>query len=136
MQIKNLQDIFKPNITEKQLLEISPIALAFIGDGLHTIYVRDMVIKENILLVKDYHKMSSSFCNANAQAKQFDAIFPILTEQEKEVVRRTRNSKIHHTSKNTDEATYKKATCFEAVLGYLYLLGNYDRINEILNIEE
>ena len=132
----NLQEIFKSSLTEKQIIEINPIALAFIGDGIHTMFIRDKVIKENNLLVKDYHKQSSNYCNANAQAKHFDNILSSLNEKELEIVKRARNAKIHHSAKNSDEATYKKATCFEALIGYLYLLGNYDRIKEILSLGE
>jgi len=134
--MENLQDIFKSCLNDKQILEINPIALAFIGDSLHTLFVRDMVIKNDNLLLKDYHKISASYCNANAQSKMLEIILPALNDKELEIVRRTRNSKIHHTAKNSDEATYKKSTCFEALLGYLYLTGNYDRIKYILNIKE
>ena len=131
----NLQDIFTACLTEKQVQELSPVALAFIGDGVHTMYVRDKVIKQGSLTVNDYHKKSASFCNAKAQSKLLDKVLPSLLEGEQDIVRRARNAKIHHTSKNSDEATYKKATSFEALIGYLYLVGNYDRIKQILSIE-
>ena len=131
----DLKDIFKPSLDEKNVMELNPIALAFVGDGVHTMYVRDKVIKESNLLVNDYHKRCASFCNANAQARELDRIFPLLNEREQDLVRRTRNAKIHHTAKHSDEATYKKATCYEALLGYLYLLGDYDRIIELLKVE-
>lgn len=129
-----LGEVFEKCISDKDVLEINPIALAFIGDGVHTLFVRDKVIKSDNLLLKNYHRQSALYCNAKKQASEMEKILQYLNEDELYIIKRTRNSKIHHTAKNSDEKTYKMATCFEALIGYLYLTGKYDRLNEILKI--
>lgn len=128
----NFEQIFKPALSEAKFKETSPIMLAFIGDAVHTLFVRDAVVKKNDLLVKDYHKESTMICRAKAQAQMLDELMESLTEKEQDIVRRARNAKIHHMAKNSDLETYKKATAFESLVGYLYLSGNFDRLKQIL----
>ena len=129
----NFEDVFLTSVNEQVFKETNPIMLAFIGDAVHTLYIRDRVVKSENLLLKDYHKKSSSFCNANAQAVVLDKIQNILSEQEQDIVRRARNVKLGHIAKHSDIETYKKATSFEALIGYLYLKGDFKRLNQILN---
>lgn len=126
----NFEDILKPPIKESDFLEISPIILAFVGDGVHTLFVRDMVVKSGVKV--DFHKKSSAQCNAKAQSKKLDELMPKLSEKELDIVRRARNAKTHNIAKNSDLETYKKATSYEALIGYLYLKGDYTRLDEIL----
>lgn len=130
--MQNFEDIFLPAMGDGAIKEASPIMLAFIGDAVHTLFVRDGVVKQNTLLVKDYHKKSASLCKASAQAQKLDQIFESLEEDEKEIVRRARNAKVHTIAKHSDVETYKKATSYEALVGYLYLKGNYDRLKQVL----
>lgn len=132
--MENLQDIFMGNLPEKDFLEISPITLAFIGDGVHTLFVRDKVVKSGFW--SGFHKKSSSLCNAKAQSIKLDQLLPILTSDEKDIVRRARNAKTQNIAKNSDVETYKKATSFEALIGYLYLKGDYARLDYILKFEK
>lgn len=129
----NLQEIFDKPLDEESFKEINPIVLAFIGDGVHTLYVRDRVVKNSNLLVNRCHINSSKFCNAKSQAKKLDLMFNDLTEIEHDIVRRARNAKTHNIAKNSDIETYKKATAFEALVGYLYLKGNFNRLKQILS---
>lgn len=131
---KLLQDILFPPVDAERFKEINPIVLAFIGDGVHTLYVRDMVVKNSDLLVNKCHINSAKFCNAKSQSKKLDLIEQFLTEEEKDIVRRARNAKTHNIAKNSDIETYKKATSFEALLGYLFLKGDYERLDFILKI--
>ena len=131
----NFQDIVLQNLNEQQLKEINPIALAFIGDAVHTLWARDRVVKQHNLLVKGYHLKSSKYCSAKAQAICLDKLFNKLLDDEKDVAKRARNAKIHHSAKNADIETYKKATAYEAVIGYLYLLGKFERLKQVLNEE-
>ena len=128
----NFEDIFENAIDVNKFKEISPIGLAFIGDAVHTLFVRDDVVKKESLLVKDYHRQSAKKCKASFQAERLDALTNCLTEEEQEIVRRARNAKINTKAKNTDIETYKKATSFEALIGYVYLKGDYKRLKEIL----
>ena len=132
----NFQDIFGKSISEDKFKEANPIVLAFVGDAVHALYVKDQIIKSQDLLVKDYHKKSSLKCRASYQAEYLDKIMEHLKEDEKAVVRRARNAKTKNIAKNSDIETYKKATSFEALVGYLYLQGNFDRLNEILKGQE
>lgn len=114
---------------------LSPLALAFIGDAIHTAFVREYVLtNEQDLKIANYHNLSKKFCNAKHQKDVLEKILAILTDNEKEVVRRARNAKSKHKAKNFDEEEYKKATAFEALIGYLYLSNQSERLKEILNM--
>lgn len=128
----NLENLFLPKLQTNGLAQISPLAMAFIGDGVHTLFVRDECVKSQVRLSKDYHNICAGKCNAKAQAIKLEGLLEMLDDDEKDIIRRARNAKIHHTAKNFDEETYKKATAFEALVGYLYLIGRYDRIKYIL----
>ncbi len=111
--------------------DLSPLALAFLGDAVHTAFVRIWVLEQEKTKMENYHEAAKKFCNASAQAEVLEKIFDELSNDEKEIVRKTRNCKPKHTAKNCDEKTYKMATCFEALIGYLYLT-NAERLQEIL----
>ena len=127
------EDVFEKPLDEEAFKELNPIVLAFIGDGVHTLYVRDRVLKSDNLLVNKCHIKSAKFCNAKSQANKLDLMFNDLTDTEHDIVRRARNAKTHNIAKNSDIETYKKATAFEALVGYLYLKGDFARLKQILN---
>lgn len=114
--------------------QLSPLALAFIGDAIHTAYVREEVLKGKHNKLSNYHNLAKRYCNAKKQMETLEAILPSLSVEEREVVRKARNSHSKHTAKNFDEETYKKATAFEALVGFLHLTQQNDRLNEILKI--
>ena len=128
-----LKEIFGESLSAEMLIELPPLALAFVGDGIHTMYVRNNIVKTRISKIGDYHSLCAKFCKADCQAKVLDAIMETLTEVECDVVRRARNVKTHNIAKNADGATYKKATSFEALIGYLYLTKQHERMNQILD---
>ena len=121
-------------IAKNQLFIISPLVLAYIGDSVHTLYVREYVISQNIQKLNDYNKQCSYFCKAQTQSKVLDRLAEVLQEEEKEIVRRARNSKSNHKAKNSSVAEYNKATSFEALIGYLYLSNQTERLNYILQL--
>ncbi len=108
------------------------LSLAFIGDSVHTLYIREYIVKNNNLKMDDINRIANKYCNANAQAKVLEKISPLLTEEENEIVRMTRNIKNKHKAKNADIMTYKKATCYEALIGYYYLENNKERLEFLL----
>lgn len=114
------------------LNELSPLALAFMGDAIHTAYVRKQVLGIEKTKLNNYHNFAKKFCNAKHQMLALKNILPFLNEEEKNIVRRSRNCHSKHSAKNFDEETYKKATAFEALIGYLYLSKQIDRLEEIL----
>ena len=128
-----LPKILKSNYS-MEIKNLTPLMLAFVGDAVHTLYVREHVISSGLKKINDYHKYASKFCCATFQSKVLDKLFDKLSEEEKDLIRRTRNTKIHHSAKNSSSAEYKKATCFEALIGYLYISNNKERLNEFLKI--
>ena len=114
--------------------ELSPLALAFMGDAIHTAYVRSEVLKGQRNKLNNYHETAKKFCNAKHQMQVIEKISSLLTDEEKDVVRKARNTHSKHLAKNFDEETYKKATAFEALVGYLYLTAQLERLNEILKM--
>ena len=108
--------------------------LAFIGDAVHTKFVREQIIKNNTLKLNEIHKTSSKFCSAKWQSKIYEKIKDMLDFEESEIMRMARNSKPKHTAKNADPADYHKATAFEALVGWLYLNNKIERLDVILNL--
>ena len=111
---------------------LNAVSLAFVGDAVYSLYVRTLFCTSTQAKSGELHKNSTRFVKATAQSTALDIIEPILTEKEKDVLRRGRNTKTNTVSKNASLADYKKSTAFEAVIGYLYLSGQKDRLNEIL----
>ncbi len=118
----------------ENLNQLSPLALAFMGDAIHTAYVRKCVLMGQKNKLNNYHETAKKFCNARHQKEVLEKLLPVLSEEEQDVVRRARNCHSKHTAKNFDEETYKKATAFEALIGFLYLSQNTQRLDEILKI--
>lgn len=118
----------------ENLNQLSPLALAFMGDAIHTAYVRKCVLMGQKNKLNNYHETAKKFCNARHQKEVFEKLLPVLSEEEQDVVRRARNCHSKHSAKNFDEETYKKATAFEALIGFLYLSQNTQRLDEILKI--
>lgn len=116
------------------LLKTNLLPLAFVGDSVHTLFVREKVLEEHDHKMANYHTKASQFCKASSQANTLRAILPLLTEEEQEIVRRGRNAKPKHSAKNATSADYAYATAFEILVGFLYLKGDENRLNEILNL--
>lgn len=123
--------INKSTFTKTKIKEFNPLALAFIGDSVHTLFVRDYIMKKQNLSAGNFHILASKYCNAKSQRAVFDRVFPELTEEEQEIALQARNHK-SHTARKANPEDYKKATAFEAVLGYLYLIGNKERLDKVL----
>lgn len=111
---------------------MNSLNLAFLGDAVHTLFIRNKFVN-NVLSAGSLHRLCSSYCKASAQSQALKKIEDILTEEEKEVVRKARNAKTHDAPKNSSLVDYKRATSFEALIGYLYLNKQNERLEEILN---
>ncbi len=114
------------------LLNISASTLAWVGDAVYTLCAREYELSLNRGKPNQLHKMATGVVNAEAQSKALELISPILSDEEEGVVRRAKNSPITTKSKHFGLADYKRATGFEALIGYLYLSNNRTRLNEIL----
>ncbi len=121
-------------ISEVEARNMSPVSLAFVGDGVYTLYIRTMVARSSTAKAGALHKLASSYVKAESQAKALLAIEPQLTADEEYIYKRGRNAKTTNTAKNASMIEYKIATGFEALVGYLYLTGKIERLNQILHM--
>ena len=113
---------------------LSPLNLAFVGDTVFDLFVREKLVCEANRPVNKLHNRAASMVKASAQAKAVERIRDRLTEQEQSVVRRGRNAHVNHKAKNMSEADYHLATGLEALFGYLYLKGETERLSEIFEM--
>ena len=114
---------------------LNVLALAYIGDSIYEVYIRNYLLKKGIIKVDQLQKESTKFVSAKSQAKYLTKILEnnILTEDEIKIIFRARNHKGNRHPKNTDIITYKKATGLEALIGFLYLKDEKERINKIMD---
>ena len=112
----------------KDIRTYSPLTLAYIGDAVYDLVIRSLVVAGANRPANDLHRITVKYVNAGAQAKMVEALMGELTEEEEAVYRRGRNSKPYTTAKNATVEDYLKATGFEAVIGYLYLKDEEDRV--------
>ncbi|MEG0847758.1 MAG: ribonuclease III domain-containing protein [Niameybacter sp.] len=112
----------------------SPLALAYIGDGVYELFVRTYVLSKGNMPVNKMHRASRELVRAGAQAKLYHLVEEQLTEEELQVLKRGRNAKSISAPKNADVTEYRHATGLEALIGYLYLEGKIDRIQEIIQL--
>ncbi len=113
--------------------ELSPLNLAFIGDCVYEMLVRERLVAEANRPVNDLHRESVKYVSAKAQTAAFQKIEPLLTEEETAVFKRGRNAKTGHQPKSASVGEYHCATGVEALFGYLYLTGNNERITYLFN---
>jgi ribonuclease-3 family protein len=124
----------KFNIEPKDIRTYSPLTLAYIGDAVFDVIVRSILVNKGNTAVNKLHQRASSVVKAPTQAKMAAALMDDFTEAEADWYRRGRNSKPHTKAKNASTMDYLEATGFEAVMGYLYLTGNMDRICELVSL--
>ncbi len=110
----------------------APLTLAYIGDSVHTLFVRERVIGHTDRKVHDLHVLTSRYVKASAQAMAVHILLPELSEEEETIYKRGRNAKSATVPKNADVADYRAATGFEALIGALYLDGKKERLKKIL----
>ena len=110
------------------------LALAYMGDCVYEIKVREFLMKQANMPVNMLHRKAKGYVSAAAQSAFADRLLPLLTEDEENIYKRGRNAKPHTTPKNMTLSDYKKATGIEALFGYLYLSGKQKRIDEFMEI--
>ena len=125
-------DPFRMEMTESEAGNYAPLALAFIGDAVFELAVRTMIMKEGHARPNDMNRRKNELVKAPAQSVMLGAVAPILTAEERNICRRGRNAKSFTMAKNATMAEYRRATAFEALLGYLYLQGRLNRMTEII----
>ena len=123
----------KFNIEPKDIRTYSPLPLAYIGDAIFDVVIRSILVNKGNTPVNKLHQRASQIVKATTQAAMIIALMDELTDEERDWYRRGRNSKPHTKAKNASTMDYLEATGFEAVMGYLYLTGDMDRICELVN---
>ena len=127
-----MMDNGKLSVSDVQML--SPLVLAYVGDSVYDTFVRTLLVSGGYGQVAKLHKMSIEFVKAKAQADILGKINELLTSEEQDVVRRGRNTKSSTIPKNADISDYRYATGFEALIGYLYLTGQLERLMEVIRM--
>lgn len=116
---------------KEEINMMSPLTWAYVGDAVYELYIRNYLVNTTNLKPHKLHIESIKYVKAKSQANILEKLDNFLTEEEKEIVRRGRNTKNHHLPKNADVNDYMYSTAFEALIGYLYLNKEEKRLNEI-----
>ncbi len=127
-----MDEIFIPIKNEQEVKLMNPLVWAYVGDCIYELYIRTFLVNTTKMKVHELHVKASTFVKASSQAESLKKIENELKEEEKDIVRRARNTQNHHLPKNANPADYMYATAFEGLIGYLYLTKNFKRLKEIL----
>lgn len=119
-------------MNEIDVNQMSPLVWAYMGDSVYEIYVREYLVTNTKFKPHKLHIEATKLVKASAQAYILQQLEDILSNDEKEIVRRTRNTENHHLPKNATVQEYMYATAFEGLIGYLYLTKQKERLQEIL----
>ena len=119
-------------IAEVDIRTYSPLTLAYIGDGIYDLVIRSVVVGKGNTSAGELHKRTSQIVKAHTQAEMMEVLLPLLTEEEADIYRRGRNAKSPTMAKNATMSDYRKATGFEALMGWLYLQDEFERLVELV----
>ena len=128
-------DISQKITTEKAKL-MNPVVLAYLGDAVHSLYVREKLAFNSDAKSGTLNKREAKLVNAGAQAELAEKVLPLLSEEELAIYKRAKNAKKVSKAKNSSPSDYCKSTGFEAVIGYLYVTGQEQRVNELLSLAD
>ena len=129
-----MENYFHPELSRDRLLEISSIGLAHMGDAVFELLVRAWLCAHGGATGRGMPRSAVRLVCAESQAEKAERIKPLLTEEEKAVFRRGRNAQVHTVPHHASRAQYGEATALEALLGWLYLQGRLERINQLFCI--
>ena len=128
-------DLLEGRFTIEEARALNPLTLAFIGDAVYEVFVRNYLIDKNRdMHVNKLHKNAVSFVKAHAQSEFIKNMQGYLSEDEISIFKRGRNAKSGSTPKNASVQEYRMATGFEALIGFLYLTDEKKRLNEVFHI--
>ena len=126
--------LFKNKFTKEEVRQLNPLVLAFIGDGVYEVFIRSYIIDRNRNMpVHKLHIKTISYVRAHKQSNFMNQLIELLNEEELSIYKRGRNAKSGTIPKNADVREYRNATGFEALIGYLYLIDDKERLEELLN---
>ncbi|MEG1537019.1 MAG: ribonuclease III domain-containing protein [Clostridiales bacterium] len=120
--------------TEADLRQMSPLTLAYIGDGVYEMAVRRYLVDGGLSKTNELHKTAVQYVNSDRQSRLYGEIESCLSEEELTIFRHGRNAKSGHQPPNTGVATYRRATGLETLIGWLHLAGREDRLAQIFTI--
>ena len=126
-----MENYFEPKMTDDQLRSISSIGLAHMGDAVFEILVRTWLCEHGKATGRGLHQATVRLVCAESQAEKAERILPEFTEEELAVFKRGRNAQVRSIPGHASRAQYGEATALEALLGWLYLRGNHERVNEL-----
>lgn len=133
--MKNFLNLLNSNYEKEiDIRMYSPLTLAYIGDSIFEICVRTKIVKSGNTQPKNLHNQAKKIVNANSQSIMYKNIIDILSEEELSILKRGRNANVNSFPKNSSISDYKNATGLEALFGYLYLTGKYNRILQLFDI--
>ena len=112
----------------------APLALSYIGDAYYSLYIRNMLVMRGVSKSKDLNLLSLEYVTAEKQAKMYEKLKPYLLEDEELCARRAYNSTHLNPPKRAKIQDYRSATAFEAVIGMLYYIRDFDRLNELMTV--
>lgn len=128
-----MENYFDINLTDDQLRAISSIGLAHMGDAVFEVLVRTWLCAHGKATGKGLHQATIRLVCAESQAEKAKNILPLLTEEEMAVFKRGRNAQVHSVPGHASRAQYGEATALEALLGWLWLKGRRERVNELFD---
>lgn len=128
--LKTLKDMF--GLEDTDIRTYSPLTLAYIGDAIYELVIRTILVERGNTQVNKLHNRASRLVKASAQSSMIEKLKPHLTEEEAAVFKRGRNAKSYTMAKNASMSDYRRATGFEALMGYLYLTEQWERMLELI----
>lgn len=133
---KNLTGFLKEKyeLPDVDIKTYSPLVLAYIGDGIYDLIIRTIVVYQGNTQANKLHRRTSELVKAATQATMIDLLIEDMTTEEQDIFRRGRNAKSPTMAKNATMKDYRKATGFEALMGYLYLKGDYERMTDLIKL--
>ncbi len=130
--LKKFKELFELENTD--IRTYSPLTLAYIGDAIYELVIRTILVEKGNTQVNKLHQRASKLVKASAQSAIIEKLKPHLTDEEMGVFKRGRNAKSFTMAKNASMSDYRRATGFEALMGYLYLTEQWDRMLELIKI--
>ena len=127
-----IKELFQ--LEDTDIRTYSPLTLAYIGDAIYELVIRTILVEKGNTQVNKLHKRASRLVKASAQSEMIEKLKPHLTEEEMAVFKRGRNAKSYTMAKNATMSDYRRATGFEALMGYLYLTEQWERMLELIKL--
>ena len=130
--VEYLKQLF--DLPEVKVKQYSPLTLAYIGDAAYELVVRTVLVSRANTQVNKLHHAASNLVKAETQSRMIDVLEPHFTPEEEHIYKRGRNAKSYTSAKNASITDYRRATGFEAVMGYLYLKGEFTRLLDLIKL--